>query len=103
MGDMIRNVNLNVIAKKVILFSWQSVRNCRGFAYVQEKLDMDLSLSRCMHTRNSDKRADEREANEQDRLQQIPSTLSYTLILCSYVITSFRGMGDSTSPVSQEG
>ena len=44
--EIVRQLNLQVHIKKILIFSWQSATNCNGFAYVQDRFNLDLKMKR---------------------------------------------------------
>ena len=46
--DLVRRVNLQVHIKRILVISWQSA-DCNGFAFMQQRLDLQLRLIREKH------------------------------------------------------
>ena len=47
--DLVRRVNLQVHIKRILVISWQSSTDCNGFAFMQQRLDLQLRLIREKH------------------------------------------------------
>ena len=46
LSDLVREANIQLHIKRVLILSWQNSTDCKGFAFMQQRLDLQLRLIR---------------------------------------------------------